>query len=84
MATKALFILVALLLTAGATKRPELPPPPEQPTFLIDDPKTCCDPCIKPKATSENGEPGCSGPQPNSSFKPSPRRGAAQVRHEDA
>ena len=84
MANKALIILVALLLTSCATKRTELPPPPEQPTILIDDPKTCCDPCIKPKAASENGEPGCSGRQPNSSFKPNPPRGTAPVQHQGA
>ena len=77
MAARAVFVLLALLLSACAIKRSELPPPPEQPTILIDDPKTCCDPCIKPKVTSEHSEPGCPDPQPNNSFKPNPLRGSA-------
>jgi hypothetical protein len=77
MTTKAMLFLLALLLSACASKRSELPPPPEQPTILIDDPKTCCDPCIKPKVTSEDSEPECTGPQPNNSFKPNPLRGSA-------
>lgn len=82
MAIRALFVLFLLMLSACAAKRPELPPPPEQPTILIDDPKTCCDhPCIRPKATPDGNESGCSDPPSDNSLKPNllSRAGLAQA-----
>ena len=43
MIIRAVLIFCALLMSACSAKYSALPPPPEQPTILVDDPKTC--PC---------------------------------------
>ena len=78
MAIRAVLLPCLLLSSACAINRPGLPPPPEEPTILIDDPKTCCDhPCVKPKVTVAGSAAGCNDLQPNNSSKPNPPRGSA-------